>query len=271
MRLQLGSVERTGPAIDARNIDIGPAELLAEIRDPDSAIVACPQPGPVFEHVGHISPTTTISRRTAMAAAARSRGRSTSLDDEIRTTRAALAEIHVPAVDVPAALATVAEAGETVESLRDRVARLGGIVTASDDTGVEADGDAMTQAQSSLRTAAAELADAETTLHAARQELARERERQRAANDARERRLELEDRLGNLRRAAREELAERDAERTRIALDAVPDWPHATADARLALAIARNAAVRAPVVVESGPFRTPGQARACLAAPVVLV
>lgn len=271
MRLQLGGVERTGPAIDARNFDIGPAELLAEIRDPDSAIVSCPRPGPVFEHVGHIGPTTTISRRTAVAAVARSRGRTPSFDDEIRELREERAEIHVSAVDVPAALATVAEAGETVESLRDRVARLGGVVAASDDGDVEADVDAMTRAQSSLRTAAAELADAETTLHAARQELARERERQRAANDARERRLELEDRLGNLRRAAREELVDREAARLRRALDAIPDWPHAVADARLALAIARNAAVRVPLIVESGPFRTPGQARACLAAPVVLV
>lgn len=266
MRLRLDGVEWTGPAIDARNLDVDPRRLLAEIETADSRVISCPRPGPVFEHVGYVGPTTTIPRRSAITAAARSRGRTSSVDEEIRECRDALAAIDVPTADVPSALAAVAEAGDTVDSLRDRVARLGGVVAAS-----ETDPERVASAQASLRDAAAELAEAETAHHAARQELARERDRQRAANDARERRLALEDRLANLQRAARRELAEREADRIRRALDAVPDWPGASEDARLALAIARTAAVRAPVVVDSGPFRTPGQARACLAAPVVLV
>ena len=266
MRLRLDDVERTGPAIDARSLDIDARRLLAAIETSDASIVSCPRPGPVFEHVGCVGPTTTITRRSAIAAAARSRGRTSSVDDEIRDCRDALAAIDVPTADVPSALAAVADAGDAVDSLRDHVARLGGVVAASD-----TDPARVASAQASLREAAAELAAAETAHHAARQELARERDRQRAANDARERRLAIEDRLANLRRTARRELAGRDGARIRRALDAVPDWPRAGEDARLALAIARTAAVRAPVVVDAGPFRTPGQARACLAAPVVLV
>lgn len=266
MRLRLDDVERAGPAIDARDLDVESRRLYAEIWNPDSSIITCPTPRRLFEHVGRIEPTTTIPRRTAIAAAARSRGQASSFDEEIRNCRRELATIDVPSADVPAALETLADAGETVDSLRDRVARLGGVVAASD-----TDPERVEAAQSSLRDAAAELAAAETAHHAARQELARERDRQRAANDARERRLALEDRLENRGRAARRELADREATRIRRALDAVPDWDGASDDARLALAIARTAAVRAPVVVESGPFRTPGQARACLAAPVVLV
>lgn len=266
MRLRLRDMERTGPAIDARALDIHPTDLLAEIRNPNSNVVSCPHPHPVFEHVGHIEPTTTVTRRTAIAAAARSHGQASSIDDEIQDCRRKLATIDVPSADVPAAVDAVADAAEDVDSLRDQVARLGGIVAGSD-----TDTERSEAAQSSLRDAAAELAAAETAHHAARQELMRERGRQRAANDARERRLALTDRLANLRRAARRELAERNTEGIRRALDAVPDWPDAGEDARLALAIARTAAVRAPVVVEGGPFRMPGQARACLAAPVVLV
>lgn len=266
MRLCLRDVERTGPAIDARALDIDPHDLLAAIWNPNSAVVSCPKPPPVYEHVGHIEPTTTVSRRTAIAAAARSHGQGSSFDDEIQDCRRELAAIDVPAADVPAAIEALADAAEDVDSLRDSVARLGGVVAASD---IDAEQDAA--AQSSLQDAAAELAAAETTHHAARQELSRERNRQRAANDARERRLALEDRLANLQRAARRELAERNADRVRRALDAAPDWPDAGGDVRLALAVARTAAVRAPIVVEDGPFRTPGQARACLAAPVVLV
>lgn len=266
MRLRLRDVERTGPAIDARALDSDAQRLLAEIRNPHSDVVTCPAPKPVFEHVDHVEPTTRVSRRTAVAAAARSRGQESSLDDEIRECNRELATFDVPAADVPAAVEAVADAAADVDSLRDRVARLGGVVAASD-----TDPEGVAAAQSSLRDAAAELAAAETTHHAARQELARVRDRQRAANDARERRLTIEDRLANLQRAARRELVERNVDRTRRALDAIPAWPGATDDARLALAVARNAAVRAPIVVEDGPFRTPGQARACLAAPVVLI
>lgn len=132
------------------------------------------------------------------------------------------------------------------------------------------DPDAVAAAQADLRTAAAELAEAETTRQAARQELARERDRQRTANDARERRLRLRDRLENRRRDARGALADRVASQLARARDAIPAWDDADADAEFALAVARVAAVRAPVIVVDGPFRTAVQARACLDGPVVL-
>lgn len=270
MRLRVGGVVRTGPAIDARDLDVAPRTLLAAIRSPGTvddtrAIeVTAPSPGPIHGHVGLLSPGTTIPRRTTLAAAARSRGVSSTVDPEMRKVRNALDELEVPPSDVPGALAAVTASGETVDALRDRVARLGGVVAATGDA------EEVAAARADLRTAAAELAEAETSHHAARQRLDRERVRQRAANDARERRLRMEDRLANLERRARRELADRERPRLERALAALPDWPKGDRDAAAALAVARIADLRAPVVLVGGPFRTAGQARAALAAPVFL-
>lgn len=264
MILRVDGTRRRGPAVDARDLPVRPRDLHAAVRDPDDDRLTCPAPGPVHEHVGIVHPESTRPSRTALAAAARSRGATTPFDEQVADLRAELADVDPPSVDVPAAVRAVADAASDVESLRDRVARLGGIVAARQDA------DAIAAAQADLRTAAADLAEAETAHHAARQELARERDRQRAANDARERRLRCRDRLENRQRDARRHLAERESPRLVHALDALPDWPNADDGARHALAAARIAAVRAPVVLVDGPFRTPAQARACLDAPVVL-
>ncbi len=265
MILRTETVERTGPAIDARDLAIDPETILAAIADHDDDLVSCPTPGPVHRHVRRIDPSTTITRETTvLAAAARSRGETTEFDDQIDAVSAEISAIDLPTADVPAAVRAVNDAEREVDAHRDRVARLGGIVAARDEP------DAVSDAQSELRTAAAELAAAETDHHAARQELARERDRQRAANDARERRLRLQDRLENLRRDARQELADREGGRIDRALDAIPRWPDAIPDSRLALAVVRTASIRSPVVIVDGPFRTSVHARACLAAPVIL-
>lgn len=264
MILHVDGVERTGPALDTRDLDIAPTTLVDVVRNPSDARICCPEPKRVHQHVGLVHPERTISRRTALAAAARTRGESSRVDDRIAAIEAELDELDPPTADVPAAVQAVAEAASEVDAHRDRVARLGGIVAARDDPG------AVDQSQAELRAAAAVLAETETTLHAAEQALARERERQRAANDAREYRLRLRDRLENLERDARRELATRSMTLTERALDAIPDWPAGTDDARWSLAVARTAQLRAPIIVADGPFRTPVQARACLAAPVVL-
>lgn len=265
MKLELETTVRTGPAVDARDRSLDADSVLAAIRDPDDPLVSCPPPGPLHDHVGHLHPGLSLARGPATACAARALGLETSHDEELERLRDAIAAVTVPDADVPDAVATVADAEDSVDELRDRVARLGGIVTASQDP------DRRAETRSDLRAAAAALADAETTVAAAREALARERERQRAANDARERRLRLEDRLGNRQRTARRELADALTERLARARTAVPNWRGAGADAILGLALARLAPLRAPVVVEDGPFRTAVQARGCLAAPVVLV
>jgi len=265
--------ERPGPAIDARALAVDADALVESIRTTSDDTVSCPPPSHAHTHIGFVHPETTLSRRSAQAAVARTRGFTTEFDHEIRRTRRELATMELPTADVSAAMEAVAAASADVDSRRDEVARLGGIVAATDGPNAEADSSADTvgDAQAKLRTEAAALAEAETALQTAREELALERDRQRAANDARERRLRLQDRLENLRRDARRTLAVDEAARTERALDAIPDWPEASADARYALALARNAHCRAPVVVTDDPFRTAVQARACLAAPVILV
>lgn len=256
--------ERRGAAIDARILELSADEILHEIHDPTSDIVACPRPGPVHEGIGVIAPETTVTRRRVLATVARSRGMTSSQDEEIRRIEESLAAIDPPMADIPGALDAVADARRDVDGLRDRVARLGGRVAAEPDPESESD------AQAELRATAGRLAEAETAHHAATQELARERDRQREANDARERRLRLQDRLENRRRDAHEELASGESERVRRAQEGLPEWPGATDDARLALAAVRVGQIQAPVVISGGPFRTPMQARAALAAPVVL-
>lgn len=272
MILRLDGEERTGAAIDARALDVEPSTLVESIRSPNDDTVCCPPPTPAHTHVGFIHPNSTLPRRSALAAVARTRGATAAVDAEIRRVEHELATVEPPTADVPAAIEAVATARADVDSRRDQVARLGGIAAASDETDAEADAPAETRSdvKAELRTAAAELAEVETALQVAREKLSRERDRQRAANDARERRLRLQDRLENLGRDARRELAVDEAARAERALEAVPDWPDATADSRFALSLARNATCRAPIVVASGPFRTASQARACLAAPVIL-
>lgn len=264
MKLETANASRHGPAIDARTLDVTPERLRDAIESPTDDLVSCPPPAPVHAHVGLLAPTTTCRRRTALAAAARSRGLTSDRDADRRDVREELAAIEVPAADVPGAVARLAEAAAEVDALRDRVARLGGIVAAREGS---AD---VESARADLRSAAADLAAAETTREAAHQTLERERTRQRAANDARERRLHLRDRLENHRREARRDLAARIAPALERAHDSLPRGSTADETAGFALAVARIAALRAPVIVVDGPFRTAMQARACLDAPVVL-
>jgi hypothetical protein len=283
MRVRVGGVERRGRAIDLRDVDVTADAVLAAVRDPDDDCLAAPPPRTVegdgvaaesslHERVGFLYRDVTISTIPAVAAAARSRGATTEYDAELRRLSEELAGIDAPAVDLAAARERVAETAEDVERLRERVARASGRVEARR----AADEDAA-DAQSALETATQELAERETEHHAAREALAAARERARDARNARERRLELEDRLGNLQRAARRELAGAFGESFRRAVAAlpVPGEParpseFAGPDWAAACAIARIARVRTPLVVAAG-FEDAGRARAALDAPVLLV
>lgn len=125
-----------------------------------------------------------------------------------------------------------------------------------------------------LSTAATRLSEAATEREAAMQELDRARAAAREAYDLRERRLELEDRAANLRRAARARLADRVRPRVAETLaelgetgpDGAPDAlvggsdpVDEASDVLVALAAAAVAALTAPVVVELdrfGPYET---------------
>ncbi|MFB6270697.1 MAG: hypothetical protein ABEH83_12175 [Halobacterium sp.] len=290
MRVRFGGVERRGPAVDLRDVDVTAQTVERAVRDPDDdRVTAAPRPsaGPVpdgaaalHERVGFLHQEMSVATVPAVAAAARSWGATTEYDAALRRLTAEIAAVEVPAVDLAAARERVAETAADVDRLRERVARAGGRVEAVRDGSGDADG-----AEADLADATRELAERETEYHAAREALSAARERAREARDARERRLRLEDRRGNRWRAARRDLADAYADSFCRAVDALgvpgtpvrprdfdgPDWAAACAVARLArpgapVVLADSLAGRA-----GGSFETASRARAALASPVLLV
>ncbi|MFC5278126.1 hypothetical protein ACFPM1_05030 [Halorubrum rubrum] len=199
-------------------------------------------------------PTGTSLRRE-LAAAARSRGRTASVADEIAAIYADLTTIEVPEVDLESARRRLADATGEEDRLKERVAAARGDVRTR--RAVDADPAA---ALADLESAAAELSEAQTARIAAEQTLARERERAAAARDERERRLALRDRLENRRRDARTELALEVYPAFREALSAVPGGDPADAGATpseydgpalaASLAAIRIADVEGPVTLQ---------------------
>jgi len=150
------------------------------------------------------------------------------------------------------------------------VARLQGRVRALR----EADADAA-EAAAELRAAARDLAEAETDQVAAEQALSSARATAREAFDARDRRLRLEDRIANLERDARAELARSIRPAVERAVAAVPgseaDGLADASELAAALAIARVAALDAPVVVACDRFADASRAADWLDARVLRV
>lgn len=295
MRVRFAGVERRGPAVDLRDLGVAATDVVDAVRDPDDDRVAAATPRKcggrlqdaapgVHERVGFLHPGLSVAPVAAVAAAARSRGARTEHDEALRRVDAELASMDVPDVDLAAARECVADTAADVDRLRERVARAGGRVEARrDDAGDAAEADA----EAALASATRELAERETDYHAAREALAAARRRAREARDARERRLELEDRRGNLRRAARRELADAHAGSFRRAVAALPvpgepahpadfagpDWTTGCAVARLArpgppLVVADALGDETPA---GDGFDTASRARAALDAPVLLV
>ncbi|WP_050033372.1 DUF7856 family protein [Halorubrum halophilum] len=173
---------------------------------------AAPEPAAVIGRV-----PTGASLRRELAAAARTRGLSSSVDDELLEIRDAIMAIEVEPIDLDAARRRVANASGEEERLKERVAALRGGVQARREIEAETD-----DALGDLESAAAELSAAQSDRIAAEQALQRARERAADARDARERRLELRDRLRNRRRDARRELAREEYPAFRDALAVVP-------------------------------------------------
>jgi hypothetical protein len=309
-RADAGSVARLPDGASAP-----PATTVVEAVRADGPVdgvrVDCPDPGPAFEHVGHLRPEPSTSLRAALAAAARSRGDEPPEADALAAAREELASHDVPTVDVAAAERRVAAAGEAERELRERVAALRGRVQAlretadhreptgagngteagagngDDDRPGTADGgrgraldrgrdggsdaatgtsgdavDPVAEAEVAYRDAIRELTEAETERIAAQQRLEGLRERIRTARDARRRRLELQDRVANLERAARESLAGLVYEEFAAAVASMPgdgdpgdapgEFEGDPATARLA--VARVADLDAPIVDALGRF-----------------
>lgn len=271
MRVRIRGEALTGRAIDLRGFGLDPATVVEEMRSDvagnHSIAVRCPDPGPVHDHVGVISTSTTVSRRVALADAACSRGHTAPQADELAAIRERLDDLDPSTADLSTARKRVADASDVEAELRERVATLQGRVQALRETN-----DAE-QAESDLADATRRLSEVQTERIAAEQALARAREEARATRAIRRERLRLEDRVGNLRREAREFLADRVSDSFEEAREAIPDDANLHESVETALAIARVVDLDAPVVLTSevSPFESVSETARWLDGSVVRV
>lgn len=272
MILRVDGVVRTGRAVDARGLPVTGRAVATAVRgepagSDGSVSVEAPTPGPAHERFGHVHPALSLSARPALAAAARTRGTTPPQAEDLERLRAELATLSVPTPTRPSA-----EAPTTTETtrLRERVAELRGRIAERREQGLET-----APLQAELTATARELSEAETERAAAAQRREATRSALRAARDARERRLCLQDRLANREREARAHLAAAVRPAFERAVAAVPGptlaAPFEEGPVTAALACCRVAALSAPVVCAADRFRTPGAAADWLGTPVVLV
>ena len=271
-----------GRVVDLRGETVESERLVAAIRreaehkreaGDGGVTVDCPIPRAVHDHVGWVRPSMGVRVRTALAAAARSRGGDAPQDDELAAVRDELADLTRPSSpDLRAPRERVAGTDAAVERVRERVAALRGRVQAGREAGRD-----VTDLEDELAEAMRELSERETERTAAREALERAERRARESRDARERRRRLEDRRANLERCARAHLVERIREEYETALAAVPgraeqvDDPLTAGGVTAALAVARVADLRAPVVLDCDRFERPSAAATWLDAAVVRV
>lgn len=281
---RVADVVRCGRAVSIAELNVDPSAVVAAVRAdgnrPDAKIgVSCPEPTPLHESVGCLTPEMGLRTRTALARAARTRGLSTPHDEDIRALREELADIEVEAVSLEGHRRTVAERSVAVEQARVRAAEARGRVRERRENGFETD-----EAEARLDEALRQLSEAETAAIAARQEFDRARERRHARRDRRERVLGLQDELANHERRARAHLVDRLREEFRETLSSVPEptaeperedstaeTPFEADPVEAALAIVRLGDIAAPVVLAVDRFDSPEHARDWLDAPVIRV
>lgn len=270
MRVEAGEVTAVGRAVDLPDLDVDAATVAAAVRGEDAPLaVGCPPPGPVHERVGLVTEASSLRVRTALAAAARSRGLTAPQDAVLERVRERLDAVEAPSVDLEAARRRVAAAGEDEARLRERVAELRGRVRALREAGRSP-----AEAREALSEAVRSLSEVETDRLAAEQTLERARSRARDARAARDRRLRLEDRAANLRRAARAHLVAAVREEYASAVEAAPGGsaaadPFEADPVTASLAVARVADLEAPVVLDCGRFPDAAAAADWLDAPVI--
>ncbi|ELZ28856.1 hypothetical protein C475_04441 [Halosimplex carlsbadense 2-9-1] len=275
----------SGRAVDLRDGGLDPERVAAAVREEPppggfagsdgdrGPVVDCPRPRPVHDHVGLVRPSMCVRVRTALAAAARSRGGEAPQDEALADVRDELADLTVPAPpDLDTPRERLAGTDDAVDRIRERVAALRGRVQAGREAGREV-GDL----EDELAEATRELSERETERTAAREAVERAERLARESRDARERRRRLEDRRANLERRARAHLVERARREYEDALAAVAggpetvDDPFAVDGVTAALAVGRVAAFRAPVVLACDRFESPDAAADWLDATVIRV
>jgi hypothetical protein len=243
------------------------------IADDTAVVVRSRTPSPVHERVGCLHAEMGLRPKTALAAAGRARGLSTSHDPVIRRLLRELHDWATPAVERESQRERVADSRAETGRLRERVAETRGRLAARRD--LDADTGDLDER---LEAAARRLSEAETRAVAAEQTLDRKRETARTVRATLDDRMALEDALANRRREARAELVDRLRDPFASAVASAPGGPAKrpidpfTVDTVTAgLAVARIAAFDAPVVTACGRFDDPTEASAWLNAPVVLV
>ncbi|MBX0286866.1 hypothetical protein [Haloarcula salinisoli] len=271
MKLHVCGTAYEGRVVDLRCQPVDGATVAAAIRGtwPLPAVDA-PAAGPVYDYCGHVHPSMGLRTKTALAAAARSRGHETAHDDTIAELRERLADLDRAEPTLPSARESVDDA--TVAELRESAATARGRLEARETLGAET-----AEIRAEVRETTRTLAKRETERTAARQSRQQRRDRAREYRDRQARRRRLADRLANRRRDARRDLVDAVAENFVAALEAVPgppaadrpDDPGDVPPVPAALAVLRLARTDAPVVVATDRFATPTAAADWLSAPVV--
>lgn len=271
MKLRVRGTTYEGRAVDLRCRPVDAGRVAAAVREERCPpAVDAPPATPVYRYCGRVRPAMGLRTKTALAAAARSRGYETAADDAIADLREELAALDATEPSLPPARDPVDDA--TVADLRERVAAARGRLEARQSVGAET-----AAVEETLRETAGTLAERETERTAAAESRRQRRERARAYRDRQAERRRLADRLANCRRDARRALVERVADEFATAVAAVPGTPPDSrpddpADASpvpAALAVLRLARTDAPVVLEVDRFRSPTAAADWLSAPVV--
>ncbi|MFC6863358.1 hypothetical protein ACFQGE_07785 [Halomicroarcula sp. GCM10025817] len=268
MRLRVGGACHEGRVVDLRASDVDGAAVARSVRGEALTPAVSPTAtAAVYRYAGHVRPGMGLRTRTALAAAARSRGVTAPQDDAIADLRARLADLDPDRPDLPARTGRVPEGA--VRELEEAVATHRGRVRAHERLPA---GDA-SEPREDLRAAARRLSERETERTAARQTRERRRDAARGYRQQLERRRRLADELANRRREARAHLVDSLEGRFRASLATLPgptpEDPFDAPPVDAALATLRVARTEAPVVLEVDRFASPAAAARQLSAPVV--
>lgn len=280
VRIRLGAgadrIHREGTAIDLRDTDVSTAMLrtaIAEVERTDDGgglVADCPPPSRWWSTLA--DPTDDHGVVDRLVAAARSRGCRVPEERELAAAERRLATQTVEPVDVSATRERLAESGENVARLRERVATVRGRLQARKEVGADT-----TEVEATLEETMTELSEAETDRVAAEQAHERAERRARDARSARERRLRLEDRVANCRRDARRALVETVSDDFAAAVGRLPGEASlstaplsVTGDrATAALTAIAVADLGAPVLDTTDRFPSAARAAAVLETPVI--
>lgn len=275
VRLRIGEDQYSGSSIEPPS-SVSSASMLEAIRTGRSGeiVLVASDPQPVHDHVGYLHPEMGVRTRTALARAGRSRGMRTPFDDELETVRDELSALDAKLDDLPAPSGdsrrqTAADTSETVQELQEDVAAARGRLQVCRDNDLET-----AEAAADLETAIRTLSEERTSQTAAHEALDVIEEAQRERREILEKRFRLEDRKANLEREARAHLVDSLREQYIETFEQLPVTPtgvdpFAANPLDAGIAIARLAALQAPVVISCDRFDGPDHAHSMLDAPIV--